>query len=66
MSATSPKDHFADLTALLEDLHGLAVEGQHPDLCEDISKTLCANLRLGLARSGRLVSSISRLSRVAR
>ena len=63
---TSPQEHFADLTALLEDLHGLAVEGQHPDLSEDISQTLCANLTLGLARGRRLVSAISRLPWTAR
>lgn len=57
----SAQERFADLTALLEDLHGLAVEGQHPDLSEDISNTLCASLTLGLARGRRLVSVISRL-----
>jgi hypothetical protein len=29
---------FADLTAALEDLHGLAVEGQHPDHTPDIQE----------------------------
>lgn len=62
----SAQERFADLMAVLEDLHGLAVEGQHPDLSEDMSDTLCINLALGLARGRRLVSAISRVPWAAR
>ena len=61
----SAQEGFADLTALLEDLHGLAVEGQHPDLTESHANVLCANLTLGSARTRRVVSAISRLPWVA-
>ncbi|MEV4935721.1 hypothetical protein [Sphingobium sp. LSP13-1-1.1] len=57
----SAQERFADLTALLEDLHGLAVEGRQPDLSEDISKALCAHLATGLTRGKRQIASIQRL-----
>jgi len=57
----SAQKRFADLTALLEDLHGLAVEGQHADLTEDISNALCASLTAGLARGRRQLVVIQRL-----
>lgn len=57
----SAQERFADMTALLEDLHGLTVEGQHPDLTEDIANALCTNLALGLARGKRQVDDIRRL-----
>lgn len=40
---------FADVTAKLEDLHGLAVEGQCGDNSPDMQQVLCAHLRSGLA-----------------
>ncbi|MAM40709.1 MAG: hypothetical protein CL949_19890 [Erythrobacter sp.] len=58
---TSPQEHFADLTALLEDLHGLAVEGQHPDLTEDISKALSVSLTAGLTQGKRQIAAIRKL-----
>jgi hypothetical protein len=61
----SAQERFADLTALLEDLHGLAVEGRHPDLTEDIANALCGSLAVGLARGKRQVAIIRRLRRVA-
>ena len=57
----SAQERFADLTALLEDLHGLAVEGQHHDLTEEIGKVLCASITAGLARGKRQVADIRRL-----
>ena len=57
----SAQERFADLTALLEDLHGLAVEGQHPDLTEEISRALCASLTAGLTRGKRQIIAIQRL-----
>jgi hypothetical protein len=57
----SAQDRFAELMALLEDLHGLSVEGRHPDLAEEISQVLCANLAAGLARGRRQIVAIQRL-----
>lgn len=38
---------FADMTARLEDLHGIAVEGQCAGLSPDIHMILLLNLRSG-------------------
>ena len=40
---------FADLTAKLEDLHSLAVEGQGSENSPDMHRVLAAHLRTGLA-----------------
>lgn len=45
---------FAEMTATLEDLHGVAVEGQHPDLSRDEGRILIVNLREGIVRLDRL------------
>lgn len=58
---TSAQERFADLTALLEDLHGLAVEGRRPDLTEDIANALCVSLAVGLARGKHQIATIRRL-----
>lgn len=57
----SAQERFADLTALLEDLHGLAVEGRQPDLPEEVGRALCASLMAGLARGKRHIAAIQRL-----
>lgn len=59
----SAQERFADLRAILEDLHGLAVEGGHPDLSQEVTMALCANLITGLTRSKRRVKAISRQQR---
>lgn len=46
---------FADLTAAIEDLHSIAVEGQAPNLTPDIQLVLLAAISTGLnAMSGRV------------
>lgn len=57
----SAQERFADLTALLEDLHGLAVEGRHPDLTEDLAKVLRVGLAAGLARGKRQIATVQQL-----
>lgn len=39
---------FADLTSAIEDLHGIAVEGQAPNLTSDIQLCLLASISTGL------------------
>lgn len=38
----SAQEGFADITCLLEDMHGLAIEGQHRSLTMDHALVLCA------------------------
>ena len=40
---------FADITAALEDLHSIAVEGQRADNAPDMQAVLALHLRAGLA-----------------
>ena len=40
---------FADITARLEDLHSIAVEGQRTDHAPDMQAVLAMHLRAGLA-----------------
>ena len=49
---------FADLTAVLEDIHGLAVEGQHPDHSPDIQGVILTSVRYAMRRSQRIVLDI--------
>lgn len=49
---------FADLTIVLEDLHGLAVEGQHPDHTPDIQEAVLVSVRQGIRRAHRIVTAI--------
>lgn len=39
---------FAELTCIIEDLHGVAIEGQAPDLSPDIQLCLIASISTGL------------------
>ena len=55
----SAQERFADLRAMLEDLHGLAVEGVHPDLTQEVAMALCASLIAGLKRDKRRAEVIS-------
>ena len=59
------QDRFAELTVLLEDLHGVAIEGQHPDMSDDIAKALCASLALGLTQVKRHIAEIRARSSAA-
>lgn len=46
---TDVRKSFADLTAAIEDIHGIAVEGQAPNLSPDIQLCLLASIDAGLA-----------------
>jgi hypothetical protein len=50
---------FADITARLEDLHAIAVEGQHRDSTPDIHRVLASHLLSGLAGISAEVRSMS-------
>jgi len=58
---------FAELTCHVEDLHGIAVEGQHKDTSPDMHYMLVNQLRAGLAvldeRLTTLAEMISEASR---
>ena len=41
--------HFFDITAKLEDMHAIAVEGQCGDNSPDMDQLLCVHLQSGLA-----------------
>lgn len=49
---------FTDLTAALEDLHGVAVEGQSPHATPDIHEGLLACVRMGIVRLQGIAGSI--------
>ena len=53
-----PQRIFADVTAALEDVHDLAVQGQSPDLTTDMVEPLSAHIRQGLARIDRLMDGL--------
>lgn len=38
---------FADMTAMLEDIHGIAVEGQAADLSADMRRALLVEIQSG-------------------
>lgn len=50
---------FADVTAMLEDLHAIAVEGQRADNARDMQSALNTHLRDGLAATGRTMRAIT-------
>jgi hypothetical protein len=52
-------DLFADLTTLLEDIHGVAVEGQRAGLSPDVHEVLLAAIRQELRRAHRLILDIA-------
>lgn len=49
---------FADATALLEDMHGVAVEGQRRDNPAELQLALASSLRIGLVRIDRVLIDI--------
>lgn len=49
---------FADLTAALEDLHAVAIEGQRGTLSPDIQEALLASVTAGLRRFNHIVAAI--------
>jgi len=62
MKSVSQK--FADVTAVLEDMHGIAVEGQAKDLTPDMQAALLMSLRSSLADLRRLVTGIVFLMKI--
>jgi hypothetical protein len=61
----SPPRLFADITAILENLHGLAVEGQDGSLHDNVRRVLVADLASGVARLQRKLAKIGRRLDVA-
>jgi len=55
---------FADVTAVLEDMHGIAVEGQAKDLTPDMQSALLMSLRSSLADLQRLLTGIGLLLKI--
>lgn len=51
---------FADLTAKIEDLHALAVEGQGSDNSPDMHRVLAAHLQTGLASLEASLAEVAR------
>lgn len=49
---------FAEATALLEDLHGLTVEGQGTEVPSEVQHALCRDMQAGIRRMARLVALI--------
>lgn len=49
---------FADATALIEDMHAVAVEGQAQGLSPDMVRVLTLNLRSGVKRLDRTAQRI--------
>lgn len=56
---TDVRKSFADLTAAIEDLHGIAVEGQAPSLSSDIQLCLLGSIDAGLTAMTQLVSRMT-------
>lgn len=64
MSGAIPR-LFADVSTLLEDLHGLAVEGLASDQPADIRRVLVRDLRCGIAQLDSLTIALAlRLGRM--
>ena len=55
----NPGAQFASITAMLEDMHGVAVNGQAKDLTSDEGAAFVAILRIGIARLERQIASTS-------
>ena len=58
---------FAAIRSMLEELHGVAVEGQHGDNSPDMHRVLTAHLRTGVAElNGKLRSVLAMIDGAAR
>lgn len=55
---TEPAELFARLTMLLEDLHGITIEGQRADQPPEYCRCLSRQVRQGLKRGQRLCAEI--------
>ena len=56
---TDVRKLFADLTGVIEDLHGIAVEGQTPNLSADIQLCLLAAISASL---NSMCGSVTRMT----
>lgn len=52
-------DLFGDLTAAIEDVHGIAVDGQQADLSADMHEAILSAARLALVRVHRIMADIA-------
>lgn len=59
MSAAIPR-LFADVTAQLEDLHSVAVEGRRRDNSRDMQRALVSQLRMGVVALDTSLAAIKR------
>ena len=53
-----PEELFAQMTSQIEDLHGIALEGQEADLPKEASRAFVILLATGLQRAGAIVAQI--------
>ncbi len=51
---------FADITAKIEDMHMIAVEGQRRDNAPDMQRVLACQLRMGVASLDTSLAKIKR------
>lgn len=58
MSSPDISELFAGLTALIEDMHGIVMEGRGADLTVDMARGLAGHVRTGLSRGEQMVKSI--------
>lgn len=58
---TEPAELFARLTILLEDLHGMTVEGQRADQPPEHCRCLSRQVRQGFKRGQRLCAEIEEM-----
>jgi hypothetical protein len=65
MSRAIPR-RFADITAKLEDLHAVAVEGQRADNAADMQEVLLIQLRSGIAALDASVRTMAKSLKGAR
>jgi hypothetical protein len=56
---SEPAELFARLTCEIEDMHGLAIEGQRPDQPSEIIDALVLSIRLRLTQCGRITAQIT-------
>lgn len=49
---------FANVTAMLEDIHSIAVEGQCRDNCLDMQRVLISQMQMGIAAVDGAVGEI--------
>ena len=57
---------FADAAALIEDMHGISVEGQAQGVSPDMALLFVRDLRSGLKRLDRTITNIALVSEARR